>query len=77
MHGDPHEFIAKWYLYLQNGEAGVGCSLVCTDGMARALERLGDQPIHADVVRQIRESRADRYVHGAQFVARSRADRTR
>ncbi len=68
VHGDPHVFIAHWYLYLQNGEAGVGCSLACTAGMVRALERLGDRPIHADVVRQVRESRAERYTHGAQFI---------
>jgi alkylation response protein AidB-like acyl-CoA dehydrogenase len=68
LRGDPHVFTARWYLYLQNGEAGVGCSLACTDGMVRALERLGDRPIHADVVRQVRESSAERYSHGAQFV---------
>jgi alkylation response protein AidB-like acyl-CoA dehydrogenase len=68
VHGDPHVFTAKWYLYLQNGEAGVGCSLACTDGMVRALERLGDRPIHAEVVRQVRQSRAQSYTHGAQFV---------
>lgn len=67
--GDSHVFTAEWYLYLQNGEAGVGCSLACTDGMVRALERLGSaRPIHADVIRQIRESSAERYTHGAQFV---------
>jgi putative acyl-CoA dehydrogenase len=68
VHGDPHVFTTMWYLYLQNGEAGVGCSLACTDGMVRALEQLGDRPIHADVVRQVRQSRPDRYTHGAQFV---------
>jgi alkylation response protein AidB-like acyl-CoA dehydrogenase len=66
--GDPHVFTAQWYLYFQNSEAGVSCSLACTDGMVRALERLGDRPIHADVVRQVRESSAERYTHGAQFV---------
>jgi alkylation response protein AidB-like acyl-CoA dehydrogenase len=66
--GDPQVFTAKWYLYLQNGEAGVGCSLACTDGMVRALERLGNRPIHAEVVRQVRESSVERYTHGAQFV---------
>jgi alkylation response protein AidB-like acyl-CoA dehydrogenase len=67
-HGDPCVFTAKWYLCLQNGEAGVGCSLACTDGMVRALERLGDRPVHADALRRLRESTAERYVHGAQFV---------
>ncbi len=68
VHGDPYAFYAKWYLYLQNGEAGVGCSLACTDGMVRILERLGDQPIHSQVVQQVRESTPDLFVHGAQFV---------
>jgi alkylation response protein AidB-like acyl-CoA dehydrogenase len=68
LHGDAHAFAARWYLYFQNGEAGVSCSLACTDGMVRALERLGDRPIHAEVVRQVRASSAERYVHGAQFV---------
>jgi alkylation response protein AidB-like acyl-CoA dehydrogenase len=68
LHGDPHLFMARWYLYLQNGEAGVGCSLACTDGMVRALDRLGDRELHAEVVRQVRESSAERYTHGAQFV---------
>jgi alkylation response protein AidB-like acyl-CoA dehydrogenase len=67
-HGDPCVFTAKWYLCLQNGEAGVGCSLACTDGMVRALERLGDRPVHAHALRRLRGSTAERYVHGAQFV---------
>ncbi|HEY7682331.1 MAG TPA: acyl-CoA dehydrogenase family protein [Gemmatimonadales bacterium] len=68
LQGDPFVFTAHWYLCLQNGEAGVGCSLACTDGMVRALERLGDKPIHAVVVREVRESTLERYTHGAQFV---------
>jgi alkylation response protein AidB-like acyl-CoA dehydrogenase len=36
--------------------------------MVRVLERLGDQPIHSEVVRQVRDSTSERYVHGAQFV---------
>ena len=66
--GDPHVFASQWYLCFQNGEAGVSCSMACTDGMVRALERLGDRPIHADVVRQVRQSTAERFTHGAQFV---------
>ncbi len=68
VHGDPHVFYAKGYLYAQNGEAGVGCSLACTDGVVRVLEQLGDQPIHTKVVREVRESTFERYTHGAQFV---------
>ena len=68
LRGDPFVFAAQWYLCLQNGEAGVGCSLACTDGMVRALARLGDKPIHAAAVRAVRESTFERYTHGAQFV---------
>lgn len=68
LQGDPFVFTAHWYLCLQNGEAGVGCSLACTDGMVRALERLGDKPIHAAALGEVRESTLERYTHGAQFV---------
>ncbi len=67
-HGNHYVFYAKGYLYSQNGEAGVGCSMACTDGMVRALDRLGDQPIHVKVAREVRESTFERYTHGAQFV---------
>jgi alkylation response protein AidB-like acyl-CoA dehydrogenase len=68
LQGDPFVFTAQWYLCLQNGEAGVGCSLACTDGMVRALTRLGDTAAHAAVVREVRESTFEHYTHGAQFV---------
>jgi alkylation response protein AidB-like acyl-CoA dehydrogenase len=68
LQGDPFVFAAHWYLCNQNGEAGVGCSLACTDGMVRALARLGDRPIHATAVREVRESTFESYTHGAQFV---------
>ena len=68
LQGDPFVFTAQWYLCNQNGEAGVGCSLACTDGMVRALSRLGDKPMHAAAVREVRESTFERYTHGAQFV---------
>jgi alkylation response protein AidB-like acyl-CoA dehydrogenase len=66
--GNPFVFYTKGYLFSQNGEAGVGCSLACTDGMVRVLEALGEAPLHREVVRRIRESTAERYTHGAQFV---------
>jgi hypothetical protein len=30
VHGDPFVFYAMGYLYAQNGEAGVACSMACT-----------------------------------------------
>ncbi|HXI20155.1 MAG TPA: acyl-CoA dehydrogenase family protein [Gemmatimonadales bacterium] len=68
LRGDPFVFTALWYLCLQNGEAGVGCSLACTDGMVRALALLGDAPVHTEVLGEVRESTFERYTHGAQFV---------
>ena len=67
-HGDPIVFYSKAYLYIQNGEAGVGCSMACTDGLVRALEALGDRPVHAEIAADIRNSTAGRVRHGAQFV---------
>jgi len=68
LHGDPFLFYARIYLYVQNGESGVGCSIACTDGMVRVLEALGDHAIHEEAVQNIRSSTADRFWHGAQFV---------
>jgi alkylation response protein AidB-like acyl-CoA dehydrogenase len=66
--GDPFIHSAKGYIYAQNGEAGVGCSLACTYGMMRLLEREGDTPFHAEVLRRVRESTFESYTHGAQFI---------
>ncbi len=66
--GDPFVHYAMTYLLAQNGEAGVACSLACTDGLVRALDALGDAGPHRTAVRQVRESLPDGYVHGAQFV---------
>jgi alkylation response protein AidB-like acyl-CoA dehydrogenase len=68
LHGDPFIFYARGYLCGQNGEAGVVCSLGCTDGMVRALEALGDRPVHREAVDRIRGSTPARVWHGAQFV---------
>ncbi len=67
-HGNPFVFYAKGYLYGQNGESGVVCSLGCTDGMVRALEALGDGEPCREAVQRIRNSSPERIWHGAQFV---------
>jgi alkylation response protein AidB-like acyl-CoA dehydrogenase len=66
--GDPFEFYARAYLYWQNGEAGVACSMGCTDGLVRALEALGDRPEHREAAARVRDSTPERVWHGAQFV---------
>ncbi len=68
VHGDPFDFYAACYLYQQNGEAGVGCSMACTDGFVRALEALGDRPDHREAVSRVRGSTPERVWHAAQFV---------
>lgn len=67
-HGDPFTFYAKAYLCWQNGEAGVACSMACTDGLVRALDALGDRPEHAHALERVRRSSVQRVWHGAQFV---------
>lgn len=67
-HGNPFVFYARGYLYGQNGEAGVVCSLGCTDGLVRVLEALGDAAPHRQAVERIRGSTPERVWHGAQFV---------
>jgi alkylation response protein AidB-like acyl-CoA dehydrogenase len=68
VHGDPFVFYAKVHLCDQNGEAGVLCSMACTDGLVRLLEALGDRPAHREAVAKIRGSTPARVYHGAQFV---------
>lgn len=66
--GNPFVFYTKAYLYAQNGEAGVGCPMACTDGMVRALEALGDRAEHHRAAAEIRSSTRERIFHGAQFI---------
>jgi alkylation response protein AidB-like acyl-CoA dehydrogenase len=68
VHGDPFEFYAQGYLFAQNGEAGVACSMACTDGLVRVLEAVGERPEHREAVDRVRASDEARVVHGAQFV---------
>jgi alkylation response protein AidB-like acyl-CoA dehydrogenase len=81
--GDPFVHYAMIYLLAQNGEAGVACSLACTDGLERALAALGDGPVHRAALEDVRGSTRDRFTHGAQFVTEIqggsdvRANRTR
>ncbi len=65
--GDPFIHYAMVYLLAQNGEAGVACSLACTDGLVRALEALGEEP-HWPALHGVRRSSGEGYLHGAQFV---------
>jgi alkylation response protein AidB-like acyl-CoA dehydrogenase len=68
LQGDPFVHYAMVYLLAQNGEAGVACSVACTDGLVRALDALGDGEPHRRALKQVRDSSPGRYAHAAQFV---------
>jgi alkylation response protein AidB-like acyl-CoA dehydrogenase len=68
VHGDAFVHYASIYLVAQNAEAGVACSLACTDGLVRVLEAVGDGPHHRRALDSVRGSTPERYSHGAQFV---------
>ncbi|MFQ5698224.1 MAG: acyl-CoA dehydrogenase family protein [Myxococcota bacterium] len=65
---DERARYAAVYLINQNGEAGVTCSTACTDGLARALRALGNDPRSRQVLEQLETQTPDRWIHGAQFV---------
>jgi alkylation response protein AidB-like acyl-CoA dehydrogenase len=52
----------------QNGEAGTGCSLACTDGLIRALRELGDDERSRRTLERLLGNTPETWVHGAQFV---------
>jgi acyl-CoA dehydrogenase len=57
---------AAVYLLNQNGEAGVACSVACTDGLRRVLRK--HPKGHAPLAKRLGAMRADAWMHGAQFV---------
>jgi alkylation response protein AidB-like acyl-CoA dehydrogenase len=70
--GNPLVHYAMVYLLAQNGEAGVACSLACTDGLVRALTAgaggaSGASPAPAALEGVLGSSTAG-YAHAAQFV---------
>ncbi len=70
--GDPFVHYGLIYLLAQNGEAGVACSLACTDGLVRALQAAGVDTSARDprgaALAAVLDSRGGDWAHGAQFV---------
>jgi alkylation response protein AidB-like acyl-CoA dehydrogenase len=66
----PWESFCKRFLLQQIGEAGVCCSLACTEGLIAALEYYGDasDPRVAQVLRHCKEGVDGAFGIGAQFV---------
>ena len=60
---------AKLYLMSLNGEAGVCCSLACTDGMERILKLYQNSgPKLKKVYHDLTHPKPNKFYHGAQFV---------
>ncbi len=63
---------AKLYLLSQNGEAGVLCSVACTDGLVRVLARKGTDKRSREVLKLMLTPEGaghpKGFLHGAQFV---------
>lgn len=65
---------AAVYLLNQNGEAGIACSVACTDGLVRVLRANLDDAGHADdgarraALATVEDATPDDWAHGAQFV---------
>lgn len=59
---------AALYLLGQNGESGIACSLACTDGLIRALRRLGTDDRSKAALARLLANKPGAVVHGAQFV---------
>lgn len=65
---DERARYALFYLLNQNGESGIACSVACTDGLARALRVLADDPRSGEVVEQLEKATPEHWIHGAQFI---------
>ena len=65
---DERARYAAVYLINQNGEAGITCSMACTDGLARMLRRFPDDERNAEVIAALENATPEHWIHGAQFV---------
>lgn len=59
---------AAVFLLNQNGEMGINCSVACTDGLWRVLNRYPDDERSRAVLASLERPGAGEWVHGAQFV---------
>jgi alkylation response protein AidB-like acyl-CoA dehydrogenase len=60
--------LVKLFLIYQNGEACIACPLVCTEGMAAALDRLADRPETLAIRQHVKEGMGGRFAVGAQYL---------
>lgn len=59
---------ALCYLFMQNGEVPHGCSVACTAGLIRAIQRSGSERMRREWLPRLLDPDYDRRWHAAQFV---------
>src|SRR5690606_4433047 len=66
----PYEGIIKRYLLQGNGEAGISCPLVCTDGLIALIEAYYDEVPEAvrEIHRHVKEGINGDFGIGAQYM---------
>lgn len=62
------QFWSAIYGLSQLGEAGVMCSLACTDGMVQLLRRFADTAALRKMLKRIEDGEQGKFYHAAQFV---------
>ncbi len=66
--GHVTEHTALTYLFALNGEVPHLCSVACTAGLIKAIQRAGDDRMRREWLPRLLERDYDRRWHGAQFV---------
>ena len=69
--GEPGQMAlhaALCYLFMQNGEVPHGCSVACTAGLIRAIQRSGSERMRREWLPRLLDPDYDRRWHAAQFV---------
>jgi alkylation response protein AidB-like acyl-CoA dehydrogenase len=56
------------YLFALNGEVPHGCSVACTAGLIKAIQRVGDERMKREWLPRLLDPGYDRRWHGAQFL---------
>ncbi len=59
---------ALFYLFALNGEVPHGCSVACTAGLIKAIQRGGSDRVKGEWLPRLLDSDYDRRWHGAQFL---------
>ena len=65
----PWVKLVKMFLIYQNGEAGISCPLVCTEGLVALLEKFADTPETRRILRHCREGIDGDFAIGAQYLS--------